>query len=69
VVGTVGPVGQVQIAPVRYRGICGIAQAHFLGKVVGVEPVNEPFSPARDDCGLGVVYMGVHKSRADQRSP
>lgn len=61
--------GQVEVAARDLGGISGIAEAHLLGEGVGLEPVDQPLAPARDDGGLRIVHMGIDEARRDQRLP
>ena len=54
---------QIEIAIGLLSSICRIAKAHFLGESVAVKPINQPFAPARNNCCLRIVHMGIHKSR------
>ncbi len=47
-------------------GIVRIAELHFLGKRIGVQPVDQPLAPTGDDAGLRIVHVGIDKARQDQ---
>ena len=66
-----GAIGKRQIKVTRGNlgSIGRIGKAHFLGKGVGVQPINQPLAPTRDDRGLRVMHMGIDKARTDQRLP
>ena len=58
--------GQVQIGARGVGGVAGIVKAHLFGEGVCIEPVDQPFAPAGDDTGLGIVDMRIDKPRHDQ---
>ena len=61
-------VGQRDIEePARDLGcILGVTEAHFLREGVGVQPIDQPFAPAGDDRGLGIMHVGVYEPGQDQ---
>jgi hypothetical protein len=65
------PMGEdeVEVPLCRRARVGRIAEAHLLREGVGLEPVDEPLAPARDDPGLGIVDMGVHEARQDEAIP
>ncbi len=58
---------QVEVAPGDRRRVGRIAEAHLLGEGVGVQPVDQPLAPARDDRRLRVVDVAVDEARHHQR--
>ena len=48
-------------------GIIRVSKTHFLGKSIGIQPVDQLLAPAGDNRGLGIVHMRIHEPRADQR--
>ena len=64
---TGGAVGgrQVEVSRRDFTRIIRIAKAHFLGEGIAVQPVDQPFAPARDDRGLRVMGMGIDETGHD----
>ena len=58
--------GQIEIPPCGRVGVRPVGEAHLLGEGVGVQPVDQALSPARDDGGLGVVDMRVDEAGRDE---
>ena len=58
--------GQIEIARRDLGGIGGIVKPHFLGKGIGVQPVDQPLAPAGDDRGLRIMRMGIDKTGHDE---
>ena len=58
--------GQIKIPLGDAFGILRIIKAHFFGKGIGIEPVNQPLAPTGDNRGLWIMDMGVDKACNDQ---
>ena len=63
-----GAIRQCEIERVSRDCICigTVAELGFFRKGVGIEPINQLLSPTRDNPRLGIMHVGVNKTRVDQ---
>ena len=58
---------KVEVSRRDIRRIGRIGKPHLFGEGVGIEPVDQPLAPARDDGRLRVMHMRVHEAGTDER--
>jgi hypothetical protein len=59
--------GEVERPASYLVGIGAVGETGFLGKSIGIQPVNELLAPAGDDSRLGIMHMRIDKARGDER--